>query len=224
MFERLRHVTPNFLNEDKDFCMEMANRRNAELHSGALPFVGMRAGVWVPRFWRVCRNLLEAQGKTLADWVGVEGATRADSAIKIVRTAEVVEAKLRTAAEKLQEYYPSEEAKRLVRTTTRFVNTSWQRLFGRIVADVFCLHQCPVCKCEAAISGERWHEDHSVIERIDEPWMDYVETTYITSAFRCTVCQLRLDGREELDLAEFEKEFVLTEEREADYEPDYGND
>jgi hypothetical protein len=46
----------------------------------------------------------------------------------------------------------------------------------------------------------------------------------VTSGFRCTVCQLKLDGREAMDLAGVEKEFVLTEEREPDYEPDYGND
>jgi len=54
--------------------------------------------------------------------------------------------------------------------------------------------------------------------------MELVETTYITSGFRCVVCQLKLDGRDELDLAGLEKQIVIPEEREPDYEPDYGND
>jgi hypothetical protein len=115
-------------------------------------------------------------------------------------------------------------AKSLIRATTRFANASWQPLFGRSPADTFQSRQCPVCKCEAAVSGERWHEEISTVERPDEPWMELVETTYVTSGFRCAVCQLKLDGREEMDLAGIEKNFVLTEEREPDYEPDYGND
>ncbi len=224
VFDRLRHVNSNFLQGDKDFCMDMANRRNAELHSGELPFTGMREGAWVPKFWRVCKLILEAQNKTLDDWLGGDEATKAETAIQTVKTAEVVESKFRTAAETFEMAYPIAEAKNLIRTTTRFFNTSWQPLFGRTQADVFQAHQCPVCKCEAAVSGERWNEEVSTIERSDEPWMELVETTYVTSGFRCTVCQLKLDGRDELDLAEIEKEFVVTEEREPDYEPDYGND
>jgi hypothetical protein len=224
VFDRLRHVNPNFMQGDKDFCMDMANRRNAELHSGELPFAGMREGAWIPKFWRVCKLILDAQGKTLTDWLGVEEAAKAEAAIQTVKTAEVVEGKFRTAADAFGRAYPTDEAKGLIRATTKFINTSWQPLFGRSPADAFQAHQCPVCKCEAAVSGERWNEEISAVERPDEPWVELVETTYVTSGFRCTVCQLKLDGREEMDLAGIEKEFVLTEEREPDYEPDYGND
>ena len=224
VFERLRHVTPNFMQGDKDFCMEMANRRNAELHSGELPFAGMREGAWIPKFWRVCKLVLEAQDKTLTDWIGSREAAKAEAAIQTVKTAEVVEGKLRTAADTFEKSYPTNGAKNLVRATTKFVNTSWQPLFGRSFADAFHAHECPVCKCEAAVRGERWNEEVSTIELPDEPWMELVKTTYVTSGFRCTVCKLKIDGHDEMDSAGFEREFVVTEERQPDYEPDYGND
>jgi len=224
VFDRIRHINPNFLQGDKDFCMDLANRRNAELHSGELPFVGMREGAWVPKYWRVCRIILQSQKKTLTDWIGDTEAKKAEAAIQTVKLSEVVEGKFRTAAETFEKLYPSVEAKKRIRATTRFHNTTWQPLFGRSVADAFQGCTCPVCNCEGAVSGERWNEEVSTIEHPDEPWMELVEITYVTSGFRCTACQLKLDGRDELDLAEIEKEFVLTEQREPDYEPDYGND
>lgn len=224
VFERMRHVSPNFLQGDKDFCMDMANRRNAELHSGELPFVGMREGAWVPKFWRVCKLMLDAQGKTLTDWIGAAEAAKAEAAIQVVKTADIVDAKFRTAREAFEKSNATEEARTLVRATTKFLNTSWQPIFGRTHVDAFEAHRCPVCGCEAAVGGELWNEEVSSAEREDEPWMELVEATYVTSGFRCVACQLKLDGRDELDLAGIEKEFVITEEREPDYEPDYGND
>jgi hypothetical protein len=195
-----------------------------ELHSGELPFVGMRAGAWVPKFWKICALVLESQGKTLADWLGEDEARKAEAASQTVKTADVVEGKFRTAAEAFESAYKTDEDKRRVRTTTKFLDTTLQTLFGRSTADAYQARQCPVCKCEGAVSGERWSEEISAAEDADEPWMELVETVYVTSGFRCKVCNLKLDGREELDLAEIENQFVITEEREPDYEPDYGND
>lgn len=224
VFERLRHVTPYFMQGEKDFCMDMANRRNAELHSGELPFFGMREGAWIPKFWRVCKIVLEAQDKTFADWLGEEAGETAEAEIKTANTSEVVNGKFLTAEKKFQNDFPTDEAKNLIRATTKFVNTSWQPLFGRTHSDKFHAIQCPVCKCEAAVSGEEWEEVVSTLEQPGEPWMELVDTIYFTSGFRCTTCELKLDGREELDLAGIVEEFVHTEERETDYEPEYGND
>lgn len=224
VFERLTHVTKQFLKTDQDFCMGMANRRNAELHSGELPFVGMREGAWVPKFWRVSKIILEAQEKTLTDWIGFSEAAKADAAIQVVKTADAVNAKFSTAQKTFEEANSTEEAKNIVRGSTKFLNISWQPHFGHIHVDAFAPHRCPVCGCEGAVGGEFWNEEVSIGEPEDEPWMELVEATYVTSGFRCAACQLKLDGREELDLAGIDNEFVTTEEREPDYEPDYGND
>ena len=42
--------------------------------------------------------------------------------------------------------------------------------------------------------------------------------------FYCPSCDLRLDGAEEMKAAEFEEEYIDQDEREIEYEPDYGND
>lgn len=224
VFERLTHVTKHFQKTDQDFCMSMANRRNAELHSGELPFVGMREGAWVPKFWRVIKIILEAQGKTLPDWIGPSESAKAEVAIKVVKTADTVNGKFLAAQKLFEEANSSEEAKNLVRASTHFLNISWQSHFGQLQVDAFAPHRCPVCGCEGAVGGEFWNEEVSSAEREDEPWMELVEATYVTSGFRCAACRLKLDGREELDLAGIDEEFVTTEEREPDYEPDYGND
>ncbi len=42
--------------------------------------------------------------------------------------------------------------------------------------------------------------------------------------FRCPTCDLNLDGFDELDFAGLPTEHSDTDERQMEYEPDYGND
>lgn len=224
VFLRMQHINENYVKRDMDFCMAMANRRNAELHSGEVPFVGMREGAWIPKFWHVIKLMLESQGKTLVDWVGAEEATKAEAAIKAKRTAEIVDSKFHNAGEAFNKAFPTEEAKDEIRAKTKFADTSWFPVFGKSHPDVVESVQCPVCGCDAGLGGERWREDAASSEIDYESWTESIEITYVTTGFHCVACKLHLEGREELDLAEMDKTFSIIEEREPDYEPDYGND
>lgn len=48
LFERLRTVFNEFDRAACDQCMKMMNRRNAELHSGQAPIVGLDPRAWIP--------------------------------------------------------------------------------------------------------------------------------------------------------------------------------
>jgi hypothetical protein len=53
---------------------------------------------------------------------------------------------------------------------------------------------------------------------------EQVDVRYSAEQFHCPVCDLFLDGSDEIDYADLETEHSETEEREMEYEPDYGND
>src|SRR3546814_3224412 len=51
LFERLAHLVPRFDKTIQKFCKDIAERRNAELHSADLPFRTMRLEAWEARYW-----------------------------------------------------------------------------------------------------------------------------------------------------------------------------
>jgi len=225
VFERLSHVSKQFLKDEQDFCMELANRRNAELHSGELPFVGMRAIAWVPKMWKVCKIILESQNKTLIDWIGAEDASAAEEEIAKAPTLKIVYAKLKASKAKFESKFPTEADRESIRTTTTFDYLAFLPLFKDSAGDSYDAAICPACGCKCGISGEEWSEEITNAEDPEEPWLEFVDTVYVVSALRCKICELKLDGQDELEIADVQnKEFMRTELREADYEPDYGND
>lgn len=224
VFARIQHVNPNYIKSDMDFCMALANRRNAELHSGELPFVGMREGAWIPKFWHVSKLILESQDQTLIDWLGAEEAAKAEAAITATHTAEIVNSKFRVASEAFEKTFPTEKSKAAKRRETRFTDTAWFTVFGKSSPDVVEDCKCPVCGCSGGLGGDQWHEDLASLEISEEAWLERIQVTYVTTGFRCVVCKLHLEGREELDLGGVAKTFVTIEDREPDYGADYGND
>jgi uncharacterized cysteine cluster protein YcgN (CxxCxxCC family) len=224
VFERLGHICKHFLKEEKDFCMEMANRRNAELHSGELPYTDMRTVTWVPKMWKVCQMLLEVQGKTLDDWLGKEIAAEAKEEMKKAPAIPVVEKKLKIHKAKFEKMFPTASDQEKVRSSTSFNLLVFMPYRKEVDADSWDAAKCPACGCEGGVAGEKWHEEIVKGEITEEPWLETVDSIYVTSAFRCVVCGLKLDGRDELEVAGMIEQFVHSDIREPDYEPDYGND
>jgi len=64
LFERLGHLVPRFDKTIQKFCQDIAERRNAELHSADLPFRAMRLEVWEARYWQACDTILHEMGSS----------------------------------------------------------------------------------------------------------------------------------------------------------------
>lgn len=58
LFERLTHLVPRFDKTIQKFCQDIAERRNAELHSADLPFRTMRLDAWEARYWHAYDTIL----------------------------------------------------------------------------------------------------------------------------------------------------------------------
>ena len=184
----------------------------------------MRPIIWLPKFWRVCKSLLDANEQTLVDWLGSETAMQAEEEIKKAPTIRLVKSKLKIHEDKFQKLYPTEESKAKIRSEFLFDLGTFLPFLNEIRADSFSTTLCPACACQGGVAGESWNEEITNANDPDEPWLELVETTYITSAFRCSVCGLRLNGRDELEVAGVLEQFVSHDVREPDYEPEYGNE
>lgn len=227
VFERLVIVAPGFDRNAHDFCMLLAARRNDELHSGALPYVGTSPDSWVPTFWNVAEVILSAQEKTLVDWVGRDEAGRAAELVDAVRTA--VEQAVAHRIEERQAWFnatypPGSSSRRAIQAE---VAALWylRGSFGQRAPDALTQQTCPACESTGAIGGDEYYsEAEETPGSFDEPPGRIVTTYYKALGFRCRACNLVLDGQSELDLAGLPTEFSIEGDWEPDVELDYGNE
>lgn len=230
VYERLSAIDPKFDKQTKDFCMTMANRRNAELHSGESPTIGLNPKAWIPAFWKAVDVILKAQGKALADWVTESEATGIQKIL--TDTAQLLEqaviARIRRRKDEFADRFAAadDDAKR----RTVFQSASRSPLPQWVArADALERCGCPACGSSGWLLGYETDTDivdevAEVDDRFGEFPLVIVDVTYTVDAFRCIECGLELNGIEEVAIADLPSQFHQETEMEPDYEPDYGND
>lgn len=230
VYERLSQLSVDFDEKLKRECMFMANRRNAELHSGESPVADLDLRAWVPSFWRAAKVILAIQNKSLEAWVGSEEAGRVEIFLDDLSqfTSQAVAARIARRAAEFTRKYPIGSNERhdvIAQSQARPVPRSiiWS-------SDESDETICPSCGSKAWLLG--FESDEEVIDFTYgdssdpfgsvEAW-ETVRKYYSVDAFRCVECGLTLEGRDELSATDLASEFTRDEEREPDYEPDYGN-
>ncbi|HEX2211799.1 MAG TPA: hypothetical protein VHG93_29195 [Longimicrobium sp.] len=229
LFSRLGSVVPGFDDRMQRECNTIAERRNAELHSGESPLTGISERAWVPFYWRVVNVLLAQQGRTFEELVGDEEAPRIREILRSAAelTRQTVLARIARRAAAISERYPAdgrEIREAIRRAAARPLPTKYQG-----DADAFEEVGCPACNMKGWLFGAVEHEEIREVEVDADPeWgpmmAEILEVTYSSERFLCSECGLTLDGHEELRFAGLPSEFVQEEEHEPDYEPEYGND
>lgn len=198
-----------FDNKTKDFCMTLSNRRNAELHSGLIPFEGINIEGWTPKFWDVCKILLEFQDKSLSDFIGHQEAKNAEFIIN-------------DHTQTLQKTIESRIDRHKLIYLNKYSNHSPQEIAFDLepwegIVD------CPSCGNSWIAEGEM--VDSEFIEYdSDDPWIANFKETYDITEFRCLYCDLKLNGYDEVEFSGMDTYFTKMVQSEPDYEPDYGND
>jgi predicted RNA-binding Zn-ribbon protein involved in translation (DUF1610 family) len=229
LFERLQTSVPHFEERMKRDATLMANRRNAELHSGETPIEGLDERAWVPQFWRMADVLIAHQGQTLDEWVGTDEAIRVREVLR-----DAAELQRQTVLGRIQrrradfdsQWPQGSDDRREVesRAISRPMPPSYAHL-----AEAFEDASCPSCGLKGWLFGSVGDEEVMGIEHLTDGdgfvdrW-EVVRITHDVEAFRCPECGLRLEGRDEVAIAGLPSDFVRDEEREPDYEPEYGND
>jgi hypothetical protein len=226
LFLRLSHISKEFDSRVKEFCEQLALRRNSEIHSGESPFSGMKAEAWERKYWYAVETILSMQAKELDEWLGAEDSKAPKQILQDAEAA--VQMAVQTRIAHTKEDFESKHKNKKKRTelieqSENFRAWEYWKEFNYSV-DGFELNECPSCKAKGILGGVLWHEE--VSDEIDEydPITEYVEKTYSAEEFICIVCGLHLSGTRELMATNLPEEFYETEEREREFEPDYGND
>jgi hypothetical protein len=223
LYKRLGHLSKYFDSKVKEFCDAISLRRNAELHSGELPFHQMRPDAWEGRYWQAAEIVAALLGFSLEEWIGADEAKAPKELVRAVTDAILAAAKERV--EQAKEHFlgrskkQREEALNVSRLKHPF---HYPRLF-KVIADHQWEIECPACTGRAFLAGMEFDED--VIEETpgEEGWEEQVEKHYGAEEFRCPTCDLHLDSRQEIEAAGLDADHVEVETRVREYEPDYGN-
>lgn len=223
VFQRVRRVYPQVTARHVEFCQTMAARRNGHLHSGELPFAGIRDESWASTYWTVTQALLGVQGKVLTDVVADDEAKRVDALIaaRITALEHAVLARIEQCRQQFDQQYPVGSAER-AQLEQREGQMSSFGIFRDLVPDMTQAERCPACGQWGAAGYERVHSEPVTVDLPEEEeWRSYMRVHYVALAFRCQTCGLRLRDPEEMEVARMETETESEEEWEPEDDGEY---
>ena len=217
VFSRCKRLVKGFDETCERFCLQMASDRNAELHSGSVPFTGVTLDTWQPKLWHCIQLLAGGQGETLDTLLGADEALAANSIIS--DASQALAAAVRGRVDRARSEFAIGRSSDERRYVADAAKVAVRAQLGNDSTEC----ECPACGCVGILSGNLTNEE--VIDRDeDEPWCRWVNQTYSAELFRCVACKLHLEGEQELDAAAISNEFEKVSLQEAYDEPDYGND
>ena len=212
VYNRLGLLFEKFTGAYESFCGEMANRRNAELHSSELPFEGLKTVSWLARYYKVAEVLCHEIDCTLEDLFGedeTEGARKLIDASKSSSLGKVKE-KLARHQAKFDQMSPERQS------LLQWLGIPSERLPSETVTD------CPACGSRGRLGGTWFREgkpSYGDTELV-------IEVTYLSNSFKCSVCDLELQGEEEVLLAKMPPTFTETQSTSLHeiFEPEFENE
>ena len=216
VYDYLEMVIPNFDRKIKKFCLGIAARRNAELHSADSPFKYMSPNAWEDDYWLACDTILNHMDSSLEQWLG-----RTDAA-SVRRLFGQESISLRTKvllrirnAETCFEDKSSAEKKCLRSEAAR---RDFQTVSDRYTEDYDNTWECkcPACKCMSFIAGNQIQE--TVVDDIDRDGRsikEIVEKRFVAEEFFCLSCGLELSGCREHYIADLDDYHFERQEREV---------
>ncbi|OAI84230.1 hypothetical protein AYO27_13370 [Rhizobium sp. GHKF11] len=223
LFERLAHLVPRFDKTLQKFCQEIAERRNAELHSADLPFKTMKLEAWEARYWHACDTILNLMGSSLEKWLGAGDAAAPrqllEEAEKALKAA--VELRVQAAASDFESKKKADRDQLVSEADARQAQHQTGLFKGRY--DEVWSEVCPACKCRGFMAGDQTGEEISEAAGDYAIW-EIVDREFMGEEYCCPTCELKLMGSDEIEFAGLSYIHVDQEEREMEYEPDYGND
>lgn len=156
------------------------NRRNEDLHSGAVTLEPLSTSQWQPAYFELCKALASHLGKKLDTLIGEDEAAAAEKMIKAFRddSAKAIQKSIaahKNAWEKLSCKDREDFAAQAVVWATSYK--------GHRV-------KCPSCESNSLVTGEpitaavRELDDDTVTEKQD----------ILPTSFECVACKLKIDG------------------------------
>lgn len=222
LFERLRHLIPAFDEDVRQYYQAISERRNAELHSGDVPFKTMKVEAWEARYWYACNIILASMGRNLDDWIGEGEAKEKQQLLAIAgeKLKAAVAVKIEAAKVKI-DAISQKTRNQLIEEAAARSAVNYSHLF-KWANDNIWEAESTACSAKGFLAGDSVSEEVTRETYDDVPW-ETVEITYSADEFACPVCDLHLTGQAEVLAAGYELEHAETDERRIEYEPEYGN-
>ena len=164
-----------------------------------------------------------SEGRLFEDLIGASEAQRAQALIAEAATVrqQAVESRIEACRTAFSGNYDTEEKKYQIRQLARGEKLTPTGEFGELAGDYISVEVCPACGSRGRQSAEKMAEEEPDDEDFDwENGVVRLTVHYAPLAFRCGVCDLRLDGQEELGFVNLADEFEAEEEHEIEYDDD----
>ncbi|HMW41419.1 hypothetical protein [Plasticicumulans sp.] len=185
VISRLEVLVTGFNREIANFCALHLQRRNAELHSGSLPFDSLSTSTWLPQFYVACNLLLSTQGSSIEDIFGSEEVKTAETLIEAVKDEAAKSVKGTISAHKtIWEDKPLEEQEKLIKQA----ETVSLRVYGHRV-------KCPACGSTALLHGSPAGAESSTYK----DGLIVVRQPMLPANFECKACGLKIVGYSKLN-------------------------
>ena len=212
LFSRVRELVREFSNEDYNFCMKHAERRNTEIHSSELAFESLNSSAWLPRFYQVCKALAEFMGRQLADLIS--DPETAQKMIDSLKDATAKSVRQDIDAHRTVWSNRSEKDRRKAVSDAE----------SRATPDEGHRATCPACGSMALVQGT---EFGPVDTRLGEDEIIEKQEMY-PSSFECFACGLRISGLSRLSVCGLGNTFSKTvrytvDEYYSDFWADYAS-
>lgn len=183
IFLRCEKVVPGFGGEELKKCMTMVDRRNEELHTGALAFEAIPTQLWLTEYYRISKLLLSFQQRPLADFLGEQEAAAAEKMIlaaeqEVLKNVKATISRIHAAFEALDPLERENRGQLALAAIQRCSNLSKK------------IHKCPACGNNGLITGEQ--------VRASEPRLRdgllYTDLAFLPTSFSCDSCGLQFEG------------------------------
>lgn len=185
VISRLEALVPAFNREIANFCALHLQRRNAELHSGSLPFDSLKTSTWLPQFYVACNLLLSTQGSSIEALFGSDELKTAETLIEASKDEAAKSVKGTINAHKtIWEDKSPEEREKL----TKQAETVSLRVYGHRV-------KCPACESPALLHGSPAGAESSTYK----DGLIVVRQPMLPASFECKAYGLKIVGYSKLN-------------------------
>lgn len=201
IFLRLQIIIPGFTFDDEKFCQSFMNMRNEELHTGTPVFEDFSTNVWLTKFYKSVKVLLEFQEKLLEDLFGKEEADIAEQ--MIAEDNEELVSKIKAKISKYKDVFEELEKEEKEERITKAKTKIREFITSEKLDNKYKRVECPSCKNEALIIGKYISQSEpKVVDDAIE-----VHHNILPIGLRCFCCGLKFQSNGELSVASLGGQF-----------------
>lgn len=203
-------------------ALEIAQARNAYLHTATPTITKLPESNWWPRYWAQAHILITASNRELDEFVGSD---RVDEVEKhLAQNQKNLEDQAAMLLQRAVQQYSRFKADEMHAKELH----EWVNFRPALTYSDFIYHEpypCIICEGMGELGGDEISEATPHHDEVPgHGWQSWVELTVYSDFFGCENCHLVLDRHELIQIAELPETFTAEGEIEDFAEPEYGND